>query len=301
MNLTKECILQYLVGVDTVISQNGLDIDREFLIAVSNNAIKIGSNLEYFIEEIKSQNLTSPIREDFQRYYTQFDVDGSFALLDEKNNRLTFFNPIKYNERISPASTFKICNALIGLETQSVHDKTTFFEWDSTIYQNENWNKSQDLQTAFKNSTVWYYQKMARLIGGQEMKCWLDKLSYGNMDTSGGIDQFWLTGGLKISPKEEIEFLQKLNNLQLPFQQKNMLDVKQMMLIEQTEKYAIYGKTGWGMNSNKDLGWFVGFIETNNNVYYFSNCIESNKDSSPNFAIARKEITYRILKELNIF
>jgi beta-lactamase class D len=255
----------------------------------------------FFIEEIKSQNLTSPIREDFQRYYTQFDVDGSFALLDEKNNRLTFFNPIKYNERISPASTFKICNALIGLETQSVHDKTTFFEWDSTIYQNENWNKSQDLQTAFKNSTVWYYQKMARLIGGQEMKCWLDKLSYGNMDTSGGIDQFWLTGGLKISPKEEIEFLQKLNNMQLPFQQKNMLDVKQMMLIEQTEKYAIYGKTGWGMNSNKDLGWFVGFIETNNNVYYFSNCIESNKDSSPNFAIARKEITYRILKELNIF
>ncbi len=250
--------------------------------------------------EIKCQEQISPVRQDFVKYFTQFAVEGSFAVLDQNNNRLTLFNPDKYTERVSPASTFKICNALIGLETHAVENKSTIFQWDSVVRQNENWNKSQDLQTAFKNSTVWVYQKLAKKIGGEEMKCWLDKLAYGNADTSGGIDRFWLTGGLKISPKEEIEFLQKLNNLQLPFQQKNMLEVKQMMLIEQTEKYAIYGKTGWGMHGNKDLGWFVGFVETNNNVYYFANCVQTDNQSHPNFAIARKEITFLILKELHI-
>lgn len=255
----------------------------------------------FFIKETKSQNLTSPIREDFQKYYTQFDVTGTFAVLDEKKNKLTLFNPSKYSQRVTPASTFKICNALIGFETGTIQDKFEVFEWDSIIRNNENWDQNQDLQTAFKNSTVWYFQKMAREIGGQEMKCWLNKLNYGNADTAGGIDLFWLQGGLRISPKEEIEFLLKLNNLELPCAEKNMKQVKEMMLLEKNEKYTLYGKTGWAMNGNKDLGWFVGFIETNNNVFYFANCIESNKEFLPNFAIARIEITYRILKELNIF
>lgn len=250
--------------------------------------------------EIKSQNLTIPIREDFQKYYMQFDVTGAFAILDEKNNKLTLYNPSKYSERVTPASTFKICNALIGLETGIIKDKYEIYEWDSVVRNNENWNKNQDLQTAFKHSTVWYFQKMAREIGGQEMKCWLDKLNYGNADTTGGIDLFWLQGGMRISPKEEIEFLQKLNNFELPCTEKNMQQVKDMMLIERTEKYAIYGKTGWGMNGNNDLGWFVGFVETNNNVFYFANCIETENQNHPNFATARKEITTLILKELQI-
>ncbi len=251
--------------------------------------------------ELKSQNLTIPVREDFQKYFNQYNVRGTFAVLDEKNNILTLYNPSKYSESVTPASTFKICNALIGLETGAVKNKLEYFEWDSIARKNENWNKSQDLETAFKNSTVWCFQKMARKIGGQEMKCWLDKLNYGNADTSGGIDQFWLYGGLKISPEEEIKFLQKLNNLQLPFQEKNMLQVKEMMLIEQTEKYALYGKTGWGIDGNKEIGWFVGFVETNNNVYYFANCIETENELHPNFAIARKEICYKIMRELHIF
>lgn len=141
---------------------------------------------------------------------------------------------------------------------------------------------------------------MARKIGDQEMKCWLEKLNYGNADTSSGLDQFWLKEGLKISLEDEIKFFQKLHNLQLALQEKNMLQVKEMILIEQTEKYALYGKTGWRINGKKEIGWFVGFLETNNNVYYFANYIETENEPHPNFAIARKDITYKILKELNI-
>jgi beta-lactamase class D len=250
--------------------------------------------------KITAQDLIIPIREDFKKFYEKFDVTGSFAILDENNQKLTLYNPSRYNERVTPASTFKICNALIGLETHAVESKSTIFQWDSIVRQNENWNKSQDLQTAFKNSTVWVYQKLARKIGGEEMKCWLDKLNYGNTDTSGGIDQFWLTGGLKISPEEEINFLKKLNNLQLPVSETSMLAVKEMMLIEKNEEYALYGKTGWGIDDKKDIGWFVGFVETKENVYYFANCIQTANQSHPNFAKARKEITFLILKELHI-
>jgi beta-lactamase class D len=36
------------------------------------------------------------------------------------------------------------------------------------------------------------------------------KISYGNQDISGGIDQFWLSSSLKISPKEQADFMEAL-------------------------------------------------------------------------------------------
>jgi beta-lactamase class D len=82
---------------------------------------------------------------------------------------------------------------------------------------------------------VWYYQELARRVGADTMKFWLDKVSYGNADTSGGIDQFWLTGNLRISPIEQILFLQKLKSEQLPFSKNTITIVKDIMIQERSE------------------------------------------------------------------
>ena len=246
------------------------------------------------------QKQTTETRDDFKKYYDRFDVEGSFVLYDPQADKYIFYNQEQYEHTFSPASTYKICNSLIGLETGVIKDENFVIPWDSVTRQNPNWNSDHDLKTAFKNSTVWYYQELARRVGGQQMKYWLDKANYGNADTSGGIDKFWLTGGLRISPKQQIDFLKRLHDNQLPFSKRSVDIVKNIMIAKDTLHYVVRAKTGWGGQDNKDIGWYVGYLETKNKVYYFANCIQSSDINNNNFANARIDIVYLILDDLKL-
>jgi beta-lactamase class D len=71
------------------------------------------------------------------------------------------------------------------------------------------------------------------------------------------------------------------------------------MLIEQDSTYTFRGKTGWGTINDINYGWFVGYVEKDENTYFFATNIESPQPED-SFAQARKAISLRILKELNI-
>jgi len=240
------------------------------------------------------------IRSDFKKYYDQFELDGSFVLYDQQHDTYIMYNPEQFNQTFIPASTFKICNSLIGLETGVIKDEHFVIPWDSVQRTYAPWNKDNDLKSAFKNSTVWYYQELARRVGGNQMKYWLDKAKYGNADTSGGIDQFWLSGGLRISPEQQINFLKRLHNNKLPFSERTVKIVKDIMIEKDTFGYVIRAKTGWGDEKTRYIGWYVGYIEKNGNVYYFANCVQTRGLDERYIARARKEITYRILNDLDI-
>lgn len=246
------------------------------------------------------QNSTVSFRDDFKRYYDKFNVDGSFVLYDQDLNSYTFYNREQFEQPFIPASTFKIFNSLVGLETGVMTDENFILPWDSTSRTNPSWNCDQDLKTAFKNSTVWYYQELARRVGSEQIKYWLDTVHYGNADTTGGIDQFWLTGKLRISPKQQIDFLRGLQSNQLPFSQRSMDIVKRIMIVSDTSDYILRAKTGWGMQYRLDVGWYIGYVETKNNVYYFANCIQTSDFDHKNFATARIEIANLILAKLNV-
>ena len=239
------------------------------------------------------------IRDDFKKYYDQYKVEGSFVLYDQKNDKFIYYNQQQSKQQFIPTSTYKICNSLIGLETGIVKDENFVIPWDSIVRQNPNWNKDQDLKTAFKNSTVWYYQELARRVGGQQMKYWLDKAQYGNADTSGGIDKFWLIGGLRITPEQQIDFLKRLHNNKLPFSKVTINIVKEIMIVKDTLDYVIRAKTGYGDEEKRAIGWYVGYIEKNDNIYYFANCIQTTEINNNNIA-ARKAITYQILNNLKL-
>ncbi len=242
---------------------------------------------------------TEQVRDDFKKYFEDANLDGSFVLYHENQDVWTYCNKAQLNEAFIPASTFKICNSLIGLETGVIKDENFVIPWDGVVRPVKKWNKDHDLKTAFKNSTVWYYQELARRVGGTRMKYWLDKTQYGNADTTGWIDHFWLTGALRITPAQQIQFLRKLKNDQLPFSQRSMDIVKKIMTVKDTLGCIIRAKTGWA-GENPSVAWYVGYVEKNNNVFYFATCIQSRGEPGPNFADDRTRISYKILKELNV-
>jgi beta-lactamase class D len=243
---------------------------------------------------------SSETRNDFKKFYDDSNVEGSFVLYNQGEAKFTFYNESQFKQPFTPASTFKICNSLIGLETDVIKDKNFTIPWDSIQRPIPAWNQDQDLKTAFKNSTVWYYQEIARRVGGERMKYWLDKVNYGNADTSGGIDNFWLIGGLRITPEEQIDFLKRLHDNELPFSQRSIDIVKNIMIAKDTLGCIVRAKTGWGDQDELNIGWYVGYVERKDNVYYFANCIQSKDSGNQNFAKARIEIVYQILTELKI-
>ena len=240
------------------------------------------------------------VRKDFKRFYEQNAVSGSFLFYDQSKDEMFVYNEEQTKQSFTPASTFKIFNSLVGLETGVIKDEHSVFPWDGVSRQNSEWNKDHDLLAAFQNSTVWYYQELARKAGASMMKTWLDKSNYGNADTTGGIDQFWIKGGLRITPEQQLDFLRKLHDNQLSFSPASINTVKKIMIDPTIHDYVLRGKTGWGFENETNIGWYVGYIEMKKKVYYFVNCIQTKDANNMKFGSARKDIVFQIMKKLEI-
>lgn len=253
-------------------------------------------------EETGSANT---LKEDLSSYFSGYN--GCFLLFDQNENKNIVYNENKALNQISPCSTFKIINTLVGLETKVLKDENSLFKWDGTQYPNDIWNQDHTLSMAVSNSTFWYFQQVASLIGSDRMKSYLDKIDFGNKDVSGGITQFWEESSLKISPSEWLEMLKKIYMNKLPISKENIDILKKVIKLSEANGAVLSGKTGSGLisgqfipQSSEDkyiIGWFVGYVEKSGNVYYFVTNIEG-ADAT---GITAKEITLKILKDKGIF
>lgn len=225
--------------------------------------------------------------------------DAGFLMLDLNKNEYIKYNDKKTEERLSPCSTFKIANSLIGLETGVIKDTSFIIKWDGKKRPMEAWNKDHTLRTAFENSVVPYYQELARRVGKKKMKAFLKKLHYGNEDISGGIDKFWLMSSLKISASEQVGFLKKLYKNELPFSKRSTDMVKDIMVYLKTDKATLRGKTGSsGAVDGNFLGWYTGYLTTKDNTYIFALNLES-KNPDTNGPKAR-DIIISMLKDMQL-
>lgn len=234
---------------------------------------------------------------DFQKVFAEFHVRGTFLLYDLKNDTYSVYDKERAEKAFLPASTFKILNSLIALETSAIKDQCETIEWDRRTWRFDEWNQDQTLQTAFRNSVVWAYQELARRIGKKQMQYWVDKADYGNRNISDQIDTFWLEGELLISAQQQVEFLKKLYKNQLPFSKRNMDIVKDIMMVEQGGTYILRGKTGWDARGVPQIGWFVGWLEKASNVYFFALNIDivNRKDTN-----ARIGVIKEVFKQLKL-
>lgn len=210
--------------------------------------------------------------------------EGTMVLKNMKNEQTYVFNKERSSERMTPESTFKVLNALVGLETGAVRDEYEVKRWDGIVRQFETWNRDHTLGSAMRESAIWFYQEMARNIGFSRMQEKFSKLNYGNKDLSGGIDQFWLDSSLKISAIEQVDFMEQLVKEDLPFKEKYQKTVKRLMIQDEQDNYVLHGKTGSRL-SDMGLGWFVGYVKTEKNVWLFAVNLNGSGSEAKNIAI----------------
>lgn len=232
-------------------------------------------------------------------------LEGTFVLLDGQSGQTLCHNPGRAGTAFLPASTFKIPNTLIALETGVAATPDFSLAWNSTVAPRQPWwpaawARDHTLRTALPNSVVWYYQELARRIGAEHMQSHVDRLAYGNRNISGGIDQFWLTGGLRISALQQVDFLRRFYFEELPVFEGTTRLVKDLLVMEETPAYRLSGKSGWsgfGETSAEPVGWLVGYLERNGQVYFFATNIAITKNED---AAARLSITKGILRHVGL-
>ncbi len=240
----------------------------------------------------------------YNAYFKEFGVQGSTTIYDYKNKKWLFTDSADAHRLSLPASTFKILNSLLALEMKVINSTDEVIKWDGedkklfgkTVPA---WNHDTDLRSAYANSTIWFYVELAKRIGRPRYHRFLKKIGYGNGDLSEKGTDFWNYGQFGISPVNQIDFLVNLYENKLPFSQKTMDTVKTIMFSETVDGITFRDKTGWTRKNGKDIGWWVGYAQTESNVYFFATRLSKDVEfDNPDFAASRKAITKRILHEL---
>ncbi|HEX7905992.1 MAG TPA: penicillin-binding transpeptidase domain-containing protein [Chitinophagaceae bacterium] len=246
-----------------------------------------------------------------KKYFDENNTEGCFALMDNGTGQFTVFNLSRYfDSSYLPASTFKIVNSLIGLQTGKISNDSMVIKWDGIKRPFDSWNKDLSMYEAFRVSSVPYYQEVARRIGKDTMQRYLNSLGYGaKTDTdkvviTSPIDTFWLDNSITITPDQQLGLMKKLYFNQLPgFFKSNQEIVKRAMLMESTPDYRLGYKTGWSFwneKTGKQLAWMLGWIEENNHPYFFVLNFET-KDKNADIPAIRIEMLKDILKQLGFF
>ncbi|HJF33036.1 MAG TPA: BlaR1 family beta-lactam sensor/signal transducer [Sporosarcina psychrophila] len=237
------------------------------------------------------------VYEDLHQFFKGYE--GSFVLYDQNAQQYRIYNEEKSTLRVSPDSTYKIYSALFALESNVISPEETTLSWDGTKQPYDAWNMDQDVSSALQKSVNWYFQDLDRRTGIETIQSNLQEINYGNSDVSGGSGEFWNESSLKISPVEQVQLLQAFYNNQFGYKERHIQVVKEALLLEKNEDARLSGKTGTGAVNGKNInGWFIGYVETKNNTYFFATNIQNRDDSSGSKA---GEITLSILKDLGIY
>ncbi len=243
------------------------------------------------------------IDNDLARFFEDKSVFGTFGLYDNGTGQFTIHNLSRFRDSAYlPASTFKIVNSLIGIETGRIVNEKMIIKWDGIVRpfpggdSSKSWNKDLTMEEAFKRSALPYYQEVARRIGKDTMKFWIDSLKYGNMKIISPIDIFWLDNTLKITADEEMGFIKKLYFNQLPFQKRTQEIVKKVMVQEQNANFQLAYKTGTGtLENGRTLCWIVGWVIENRHPYFFVMNMDGKPES--NIISFRLDLLKSILKQ----
>lgn len=218
---------------------------------------------------------------------------GGFLIFDEHNSTLYSNQFLLLDSMLSPASTFKIYNALQALDNKLLFNENDTLHWDGKVRRVEAWNRDLSLQEAFSTSAVWYFQELARRSGKERMQHTLNKLNYGNKSTAGAIDSFWLNDTLRITASQQLDLLRRLYHEQLPFSKESQQTVKRIM---KNSEPNLYGKTGWGIWQGKDLGWFIGWMELDGKPLFFVHILIADVVPNDEFGLLRRLLILELLR-----
>lgn len=237
-------------------------------------------------------------KKELKKFFDAAGVSGGIYIFDPNENKYTIFDRKRMDTGFVPASTSKIIHSLIFLDSGALADENEILKWDGVKRSVEAWNKDHSLRTALPASAVWFYVEASKRVGREKMQKYYDAARYGNRSTEGFGADYWNTGSLRVTPREQIEFLVKFHQNRLPFSPQVIASVKEIMTEEKTGQYVLRAKTGWSDAFTPQVGWWVGYVErATGETYFFATEIDIQKDAD---AAKRKEITRSVLKSLRI-
>lgn len=240
-------------------------------------------------------------------------LNGAAVVYDVSDRRYTIYNSDLALTRRSPCSTFKIISSLIALENGILEPEDSKRTWSGEVFWNEDWNKDIDFNEAFRTSCVWYYRQVIDDIGKDMMQKELNKLQYGNCDISDwegrlntnnnnrALTGFWLESSLMISPKEQVEVMERIFGENSDYSEETQNELKQVMLVSEQDRadISIYGKTGMGKAEGIVVdAWFTGFAESTEGNIYFCVYLGRTDGMDVSSSLAR-EIAIQIVSDFN--
>ncbi|HDD2795476.1 TPA: beta-lactam sensor/signal transducer BlaR1 [Staphylococcus aureus] len=250
-------------------------------------------------QSLTDYNYKKPLQSDYQILDESKNFgsnSGSFVMYSMKKDKYYIYNEKESRKRYSPDSTYKIYLALFGLDRHIISDKNSRMLWNHNHYPFDSWNKDQDLNTAIQNSVNWYFERISNQISKNYTYDQLKQLNYGNKNL-GSYKAYWLEDSLKISNLEQVIVLKNMMEQNNHFSKNEKKQLSSSLLIRKNENYALYGKTGTGIvNGKYNNGWFVGYVITNHDKYYFATHLSDEKASGEN----AKLINEKILKEMGV-
>lgn len=248
---------------------------------------------EYSEEYYKPSDTLMMVEADWGEFFG--NADGCAVVYDLNADQYTVYNEPEVTRRVPPCSTYKIFSALNALEQGLITPESNTVCWDGTEYSFDIWNQDQTLNSAMQGSVNWYFQTLDKKAGTEQMEDFFTEIGYGDGNLGDDPDSYWNGSGIKISVLEQVDLLVKLYSNAFGFGDANIAAVKESMVLNDT---GLYGKTGTGrLNGVNIAGWFVGFIETSSNTYFFA--VYLNADSGADGALAY-ETALTILKSMNI-
>jgi beta-lactamase class D/beta-lactamase regulating signal transducer with metallopeptidase domain len=200
------------------------------------------------------------------------------------------------DERVTPASTFKIAISLMGFDSGVLRDDHTPYLPYKPSYASSNpsWRHDTDPAGWLRESVVWYSQQVVSRLGAARVRSYVQAFDYGNRDLASvpGVDDAValseVSPTLRISPLEETVFLRKLVNRSLPVSA-HAYDVTARLLKGETlaNGWEVYGKTGTAPAPLPDgsaddaqyIGWFVGWVNKGGRTLVFARLLQHPVDS----------------------
>ncbi|HCW8318013.1 TPA: BlaR1 family beta-lactam sensor/signal transducer, partial [Staphylococcus aureus] len=250
-------------------------------------------------QSLTDDNFKKPLQNDYQildKSKIFGSNSGSFVMYSMKKDKYYIYNEKESRKRYSPNSTYKIYLAMFGLDRHIISDENSRMSWNHKHYPFDAWNKEQDLNTAMQNSVNWYFERISNQIPKNYTAAQLKQLNYGN-ENLGSYKSYWMEDSLKISNLEQVIVFKNMMEQNNHFSKNEKKQLSSSLLIRKNENYELYGKTGTGIvNGKYNNGWFVGYVITNHDKYYFSTHLSDEKASGEN----AKLINEKILKEMGV-
>ena len=248
---------------------------------------------EYTEEYYKPSDTLVMVEADWGAFFG--NADGCAVVYDLNADRYTVYNEPEVTRRVPPCSTYKIYSALNALEQGIITPEANWLTWDGTQYDFQSWNQNQTLVSAMQGSVNWYFQNLDQKAGTTQTKAFFTEIGYGDCNFRENSDSYWNGSGVKISALEQVALLVKLYRNDFGFYDKNISAVKNAIALNE---HGLYGKTGTGRLDDINVaGWFIGFVETDANTYFFA--VYLNSDSGADGAMAY-ETAQNILENMNI-